>query len=154
MKKWNIHCGPFTEVWKKSKWIFTKYSQMDNWSDSSGRYFVLRPRAWREKEQIRLEIKLWYKPRNKKQKSIGMKVNHVISKERGIIPIYINYIRLFQCWGASFRIRAGVTWPEQKPQWDMLTFSISLCGCQKAGHQERKRNLLWKWSLTAVVNSS
>lgn len=38
---------------------------MDNWSDNSDSYFVLRPRAWRikEKEQVCLEKR--HKPRNK-----------------------------------------------------------------------------------------
>ena len=38
---------------------------MDNWSENSGSYFVLRPRTWgiKEKEQICLEKR--HKPRNK-----------------------------------------------------------------------------------------
>lgn len=38
---------------------------MDNWSDSSGSFFVLRPSTCRIKEKIRLEIKLRRQPRSK-----------------------------------------------------------------------------------------
>lgn len=38
---------------------------MDYWSDGGDSYFVLRPRAWKIKEPVCLEIKLRHKPRNK-----------------------------------------------------------------------------------------
>lgn len=53
---------------------FTDSSQMDNWSDSRGSYFVLRPRAWRIKEKEQECLEKRHKPRNRNTSSKAFKL--------------------------------------------------------------------------------